>query len=76
MKNYKYFIVYLHYDCKVKVLHIMLSKASMYVKHYNGHTTWMYFLIKIILFGIKSALILKKNLIAKLSTVKKFLKPK
>ena len=63
-KNYKYFIGYLHDDYKVKPLHIMLSKASPYVKSYDGKTKWAYSLIKdedllknIILFEIKSVLI-------------------
>ena len=33
-------------DSKVNPLHIMLSKASVYVKNYNGQTKWMYFLIE------------------------------
>ena len=63
-KNYKYFIGYLYNDQKVKPLHMMLLKASNYVKSYDGQTKWMYFLIEdcdllenLILFGIKSALI-------------------
>ena len=63
-KNYKYFIGYLYNDHKVKPLHMMLLKASNYVKSYDGQTKWMYFLIEdcdllenLILFGIKSALI-------------------
>ena len=52
----------------------MLPKKSAYVKSYDGQTKWMYFLIEMmtcqenrILFGIKSALISKKNLITSLS---------
>ena len=52
----------------MKLLHIMLSKTSEYVKSYDGQTKQMYFLIEdgdllktIILFGIKLALILKKK---------------
>ena len=45
-KNYKYFIDYLYNDYKVKPLHIMLPKTSTYVKHYDGQTKWMYFLIE------------------------------
>ena len=52
---------------------------SGYVKGYGGQTKWMYFLIEdhdllksIILFGIKSALILKINLIANLTTLENF----
>ena len=33
-------------DCKVKPLHIMLSKTSLYVKGYDGRTKWMYFVIE------------------------------
>ena len=56
----------------------MLPKTSAYVKSYDGQTKWMYYLIedddfqKNVLFGIKSALIIKKNLIASLSTMKNF----
>ena len=45
-KNYKYSIDYLYNDYKVKPLHIMLPKTSTYVKHYDGQTKWMYFLIE------------------------------
>ena len=34
-KNYKYFIGYLYNDHKVKPLHIMLPKASVYKKSYD-----------------------------------------
>ena len=44
-KNYKYFIVYLYNDHRVKPLHIMLPKASAYVKSYDGETELMDFLI-------------------------------
>ena len=44
-KNSKYFVGYLHNNHKVKPLHIMLPKTSVYVKSYDGHTKWMYFLI-------------------------------
>ena len=43
-KNYKYFIGYLYNDHKVKSLHIMLPKKSIYVKRYEGQAKWMYFL--------------------------------
>ena len=33
-------------DYKVKPLHIMLPKTSIYVKSYDGQTKWMYFLIE------------------------------
>ena len=45
-KNYKYFIGYLYNGNKVKPLNIMLPKTSSYVKSYDGHTKWMYFLIE------------------------------
>ena len=57
----------------------MLPKASAYVKSYDGQTKQIYFLIEdddllknIILFGIKSVVISKKNLIASLSIIKNF----
>ena len=49
----------------------------MYIKNYDGQSTWMYFLIeddnlfeKIIFIGLKSAHILKNNLIANLAIIK------
>ena len=39
------FIGYLYNNHKVKPLHIMLPKASAYVKIYDGQTKRMYFLI-------------------------------
>ena len=45
-KNCKYFIGYLYNDNKVKPLHIMLPKTSVYIKSYDGQTKWMYFLIE------------------------------
>ena len=82
-KSYKYFIGYLNDDYKVKPLHLMHRKTSSYAKSYDVQTKWMHFLIedddllekyviRKILFGIKSALILKKNLIASLSIIKNF----
>ena len=68
-KNYKYFIGCLYNNHKVKPLHIMFPKTSVYVKSYDEQTKWMYLLIeddylldnnityKIILFGIKSAIL-------------------
>ena len=35
-KNYKHLIGYLYNDFQVKPLHIMLPKASAYVKSYDG----------------------------------------
>ena len=43
VKNYKYFIGYLHNDDKVNSLHVMLPKTSARVKRYDGQTKWMYF---------------------------------
>ena len=31
---------------KVKPLHVMLPKASVYAKGYDGQTKWVYFLIE------------------------------
>ena len=45
-KKYNYFIDYFYKDHKVKPLHIMLPKASSYVKSYDGQTKWMNFLIE------------------------------
>ena len=36
----------MYIDHKVKPLHIMLPKTSVYVKRYDGQTKWMYFLIE------------------------------
>ena len=66
--------------CMIIIKSIMLPKTRVYVKGYDGKTKWMYFFLlkminyckDIILFEIKSALILKKNLIASLFTVKDF----
>ena len=69
---------------KVKPLHIMLPKATVYVKRYDGQTKWMHFLIGDDAFLEKydaiwdkvTANILKKNLIASLSIIKDFWRPK
>ena len=45
-KNYKYLIGYMDDDYKVKPLHIMLPKTSVYVKGYDGETKWIYVLIE------------------------------
>ena len=37
---------YLNDDYKVKPSHIMLPKASTYVKSYDEQSKWMYFLIE------------------------------
>ena len=77
--KYKYFIGYLYDDDKVKSLHIMVPKASTYVKPYDGQTKCMYFLIKdddllerYNTIGAKSVLISKKNLMTSLSIIKIF----
>ena len=61
----------------------MLPKTSAYVKHYDGQTKCMYFLIeddelleKYNTICINSVLISKKNLIASLSIIIFFLKTK
>ena len=43
-KDYKYSISYLYDDNKIKPLHIMLPKTSVYVKRYDNQTKCMYFL--------------------------------
>ena len=42
----QYSIGYLYNDHIIKLVHIMLSKTSTYVKSYGGQTKWMYFLIE------------------------------
>ena len=39
-------IGYLYNDNKVKPLRIMLPKTSAYLKRFDGHTKWLYFLIE------------------------------
>ena len=39
-------MVYLYDNHKGKPLHIMLPKTSAYVKHYDGQTKSMYFMIQ------------------------------
>ena len=63
------------YNSNVKPLYKMLPQTSAYVKSYDGQTKWMCCLIEhgdllknVKLFGIKSALISKKNLILSLPT--------
>ena len=41
-----YFVGYLYSNDKVKPLHIILYKRSVYVKRHDGQTTRMYFLIE------------------------------
>ena len=43
-KNCKYFIGYLYHGNKAKPLHIMLPKASAYVKSYDGHAKCIFWL--------------------------------
>ena len=45
-KNYKQLISYLGDYYKIKSLHIMLPETSTYIKHYDGQTELMYFLIE------------------------------
>ena len=45
-RNYKNFIGCFYNDHKVTPIHVMLPKASGYVKSYDGQTKWMYFLIE------------------------------
>ena len=45
-KSYKHFIGYFYDDNKIKPLHIMLPKTSLYLKNYAGQTKWMYFLFE------------------------------
>ena len=79
-----YFIGYLYNDHKIKPLHIMLSKTRSFVKSYDGQTKWTYFLIVgsdllekyNTIWDKVSADIKKKNLIANLSIIKNFRKPK
>ena len=78
-RNNKYVIGYLHDDYKIKSLDLMLSKMSVYVKSYDDQTKWMYFLAKdddlltnIMLFRMKSTLILKINLVANMARIKYF----
>ena len=68
---------------KIKLLHIMLLKRSTSVQSYDGEAKWMNFLIKdasllknIQIVGLKSVIVLKKNLIASPSTLKDIWKPK
>ena len=77
-KNYKNFIGYAD-EYKIKPFTISLPKTSAYLKSgYGRETKWMYFLVedevflKNMIFGIKPAIILKKNLIANSSTIKTF----
>ena len=60
-------------------MHIMLPKTSAFIKRYNGQTKQMCFFIidndlleKCNTIWLTSVLILKKNLIANLSMIKKF----
>ena len=36
----------MHDNSKVKPLHIILQKASAYLKRYDGHTKWIHFMIE------------------------------
>ena len=57
----------------------MVPKTSTYVKSYDGKNQWMNFLIKddellknIMILGIKSVIVLKKNMTVNPSTTKNF----
>ena len=57
----------------------MVAKTSTYVKSYDGKNKWMNFLIKddellknIMILGIKSVIVLKKNMTVNPSTTKNF----
>ena len=61
----------------------MVPKTSTYVKSYDGKNKWMNFLIKddellknIMILGIKSVIVLKKNMTVNPSTTKNFWKSK
>ena len=45
-KNCKHFIVYLQDNYKIKLLQIIITKTSAYIKCYDGQTKWMYLLIE------------------------------
>ena len=66
-------------DFKIKPFTVILQKASAYVKRYDVETKWMYFLTKddellknAMLFEEKSAIVLKRNMIANPFTIKNF----
>ena len=73
----------MHDNSKVKPLHIILQKASAYLKRYDGHTKWIYFMIedddlleKDNTSWNKVSADIKKSLIASLSLIVFFLKTK
>ena len=64
---------------RIKLLHIILARTRAYVKSYDCIKLWMYFLIEdnelsknIMIFGIKSEMVRKSNLIVNSSTIKYF----
>ena len=66
-------------DFKIKPFTVILQKASAYVKRYDVETKWMYFLTKDdeflknpMPFEEKSAIVLKRNMIANPFTIKNF----
>ena len=63
-KNFKYFIGYMDDDYKTEAFSIILPKTSVYVKRYDGET--------LLMFGTKSAILLKKYLIANPSSLNDF----
>ena len=42
-QNYKYSVGYRDDYHEIKLLHIIVSRTSTYVKIYDGETKWMYF---------------------------------
>ena len=69
-------------DHKVEPLHVMLPKTSN-VERYDGQTKWMFLVIeddglieKYTAIWDKASANIKRNLIASLSAVKNFWKPK
>ena len=77
-KSYKYLIGYMDDDYKfykIKPFSITLSKSNAYVKYYDRCIFWLklmnYWKYKM-MFWIKSAIKLKKNLIVNPSTVTNF----
>ena len=70
-----------HYTSKVKALHIILSKTTVYIMNYDEQTKWMHFFTEDDDLSEKHSTIwdtvnadIKTNLIASLLTIKIFLK--
>ena len=80
-KNYKCFIGYLE-EHKIKPFSIIIPKTSVYVISYDVGKNGCIFQLKIrnykkniMIFGIKSAIVWKKNVIGNPCTIKNFWKP-